>query len=185
MLTFYRGAFTQVEITISASESLGLLDSDYIEDYYGVDGQLTLRRSASAFEVAVLVFPDGLETPSIPNDVFRGLIPLASLADGTYSLLGRVRDTLGNSTILGSVQGGGIGAVVNLDFRVLAGQGAYYSGETLRASIGLNVFITLRATKDIVSLGGSGVGVTLHATKDTASLGSSRDSVTLGGRLRR
>ena len=103
MPTFYRNAFSELWITLSSNEVLGVLDSDYIEDYFGVDGQITVRHeSGTPYTVLMNAVPE--DTPSIPNDVFTGFLDLPSVPDGLYTIQGRVRDVIGNYTILNEVE---------------------------------------------------------------------------------
>lgn len=102
-VVFPRGTYTNMLLTIKSSEELGVLDSDYVEDYDGVDGFMTLKRLSDSLRVSfpAVAVPD--ETPQIPNDVWRITVPLASVDNGFYELEGRVRDIIGNYTIFGSV----------------------------------------------------------------------------------
>lgn len=105
MTTFNRGNFTQLWIRLTSDEPLGVLDTDYLEDYYGNDGFITLYNPTTLgeFQLAMLAVPD--ITPNVPNDVFQGVYsPLSDLVDGTYELRFRCRDLYGNYTISNSVQ---------------------------------------------------------------------------------
>jgi hypothetical protein len=102
MPTFPRSHFTELQITLTSNEVLGILSSDYLEDYFGVDNQITLRHE-SGTRYSVLMNEVISETPSIPHDVFTGYASLSVLPDGDYFIEGRVRDIAGNYTILGAV----------------------------------------------------------------------------------
>lgn len=104
MQTFLRLNYSDLWITLSSNEALGILDSDYIEDYFGVQGQISLRNVTSGVRVPVLMNELTSETLEIAQDVFSGVVPLASLADGLYEIEGRVRDVVGNFLILTQVQ---------------------------------------------------------------------------------
>jgi hypothetical protein len=103
-LTFSRQDYTELWIKIVSNESLGILDSDYVEDYFGVDGQLTLLEISSGTRIPIPMTEDLDTSPTIPHDVFVGMIDLTVLADGLYRVEGRVRDVLGNYRILSEVQ---------------------------------------------------------------------------------
>lgn len=102
LATFFRLNFTELWIKLTSNEALGVLDSNYIEDYNGVDGQLTLRNKDTNTTYSLLMSSVPLETPSVDDDVFIGSYPLSSLPNGDYEILGRVRDIAGNYTILTS-----------------------------------------------------------------------------------
>jgi len=102
-IAFARGNFTSAQISIKASEELGLLDTDYVEDYDGVDGYMTLRRLSDDLRVSFPAVAVPAETPDVDNDVWRITVPLASVNNEPYELEGRVRDIIGNYTIFGSV----------------------------------------------------------------------------------
>lgn len=101
-MLFYRSDHTTLFIKLNSDEPLGVLDSDYIEDYNGADGQLTIVNMRTMAQTAVIMVPLPLETPGIPNDVFEGQILLSTLTDDDYEIRGRVRDLVGNYTILTS-----------------------------------------------------------------------------------
>ncbi len=104
MSTVYRGAFATLWITLQANETLGILDSDYLEDYFGNDSQVSLYHVDSGTHYPVLMLDQPLATPLIPYDVFKGQAAMASLPDGAYQVRGRCRDVGGNYTILSTVQ---------------------------------------------------------------------------------
>lgn len=121
---FYRGIYTNLWVRIQSNEALGVLDSDYIEDYDGNDGFLTLRNQSTGVAYQIAMSPVPGVTPEIPNDVFQGVIALSSIANGTYSLQGRVRDIIGNYSILGAVDPSiafGDEQVLTLELEVLPG----------------------------------------------------------------
>ena len=103
-VVFPRGNFTNMLLRIKSNEELGILDSDYIEDYFGTDGYLTLRRLSNNDRVSYPVTPLPAETPAIGNDVFQITVPLSSLLNEVYAVEGRVRDIVDNYTIIGAVQ---------------------------------------------------------------------------------
>lgn len=103
-VVFPRGTFTSMVLTIKSNEELGILDSGYVEDYFGVDGFMTVRRVSDGFRDSIPMVPVPEETPAINNDVFRGTLDLTTMPNGFYELEGRVRDIMGNYTIFGAVQ---------------------------------------------------------------------------------
>jgi hypothetical protein len=122
MTTFYRGAFNQMWLEIRSNESLGILDTDYVEDYNGVDGQLSLYHVATAERFTVPMMAVASETPDVPNDFFRGVQNLSALPNGTYQVQGRVRDEVGNYSVLGAVAAPfGTERVLALELQVLDG----------------------------------------------------------------
>jgi hypothetical protein len=104
MLVFNRQSYSELWITIQAGESLSVLDSGYIEDYFGTDGQLTLRNMADDTRISFAMTEDVDETPFVSHDVFTGFVDLTVLPDGIYRVEGRVRDSLGNYRILSDFQ---------------------------------------------------------------------------------
>lgn len=104
LVVFPRASFNNVVLTIKSNEELGILDSDYVEDYFGVDGFMTVRRLSDDFRDSIPMIPVPEETPGINNDVFRGTFDISSMPNGFYELEGRVRDIMGNYTIFGAVQ---------------------------------------------------------------------------------
>lgn len=96
-MIFNRGTFTEIWFRLASNEALGILDTDYIEDYYGVDGQLTLVHLGTLSEYPVLMSPT---VDAVQGNILSGFKLLAGLDDGDYVLKGRVRDVLGNYTIL-------------------------------------------------------------------------------------
>lgn len=103
-VVFPRGNFTNMQLRIKSNEELGILDSDYVEDYFGTDGFLTLRRLSNNDRVSYPVTALPAETPAIDNDVFQITVPLSSLLNEVYAVEGRVKDIVDNYTIIGAVQ---------------------------------------------------------------------------------
>lgn len=97
---FYRAAYSTMFVDLGANEELGLLDTDYVEDHAGVDGQITLyhRATDTRYTFPVVAVPG--QTPGIPNDYFRAAVTLAGIPDGVFAIEGRVRDLVGNETLL-------------------------------------------------------------------------------------
>lgn len=143
MSTFNRGNFTQLWIKLTSDEPLGILDTDYLEDYDGNDGFITLHHVATSqdYQLAMLAVPQ--DTPSIPNDVFQGVYsPLSDLADGEYELRFRCRDPYGNYTISNSVAApSGEERVINLALVLI-------TAETVKV-IGINVVARLGMTFNV------------------------------------
>lgn len=102
-LQFNRTGYTELWLTLSSNEQLGILDSLYLEDYNGVDGQVSLLHVGTNTRYAVLMGGVPAATPAVPNDVFEGFMTLTGKPDGLYAVQGRCRDVLGNYTILGAV----------------------------------------------------------------------------------
>lgn len=102
-IVFPRGNFTNLLLSVRSNEELGILDSDYIEDYDGTDGYITLKRLYDGNRVSYPAVALPAETPAIDNDVFQATISLSSLENTVYEVEGRVRDVIGNYTIFGSV----------------------------------------------------------------------------------
>ncbi|MCK5643218.1 MAG: hypothetical protein KAJ19_20585 [Gammaproteobacteria bacterium] len=142
-VVFPRGTFTNMLLTIKSSEELGILDSDYVEDYDGVDGFMTLKRLSDSQRVSypTVAVPD--ETPGIPNDVWRITVPLASIDNGFYELEGRVRDIAGNYTIFGAVANP-IGGedITTLTLEVIDGFAVQYTYQTSS--------VTVRPTLEVI-----------------------------------
>jgi hypothetical protein len=103
-MIFLRQNFESLWITLTSNETLGVLDSDYVEDYYGTDGQVTLHNLTTDERVPVLMAEVETTTPTVPHDVFTGYLPLESLTNGSYQIEGRVKDVFNQYTILGQVQ---------------------------------------------------------------------------------
>lgn len=90
MSVFRRGLYSEISFTFTSLEPLGLLETAYLEDSSGVDGQVTLDG------------PGGLRLPLLitgldgGNANFRAFLPLAGLPDGAYMISGRAQDVAGN-----------------------------------------------------------------------------------------
>lgn len=122
MAIFYRHHYTTLWLNISSNEQLGVLDTGYIEDYNGVDGHITLFNVGTSIAYDVVMVEVPAETPGIPNDYLRGGIALAGLPDGLYQVRCRVRDVVGNYTIIGSVSSpNGTEQVLALDLTIATG----------------------------------------------------------------
>ena len=123
----YRGAFATLWLTLQSNEQLGILDTDYLEDYAGADGQVSAHHIEGATDYPVLMIDQPGQTPGTPNDVFTGQIVLATLPDGYYEIRGRCRDIAGNYTILSSVQTPiGNEQVISMAFEIKDGAGLHY-----------------------------------------------------------
>ena len=97
MTTFFRGTFQELWLTLSSDEPLGILDTDYLEDWSGRNGRVSLFHIPTSQRFSVPMAP----VPSDSRVNFKGWIALPGLPNGLYSIQGRVRDILGNTTILG------------------------------------------------------------------------------------
>jgi hypothetical protein len=104
MQIFRRGDYNQLWITLQSNEVLGLLDSSYIQDYYGTQGQVSLLNTETQTRTFVLMSEDVSATPAMFHDVFSGYIDLSELDDGLYKVEGMVRDVAGNYTILSQIE---------------------------------------------------------------------------------
>ncbi len=104
MPTIYRAGMTTLWLTLQSNEALGILDSAYIEDYFGNDGQVSLYHNATDTHYSVLMVAQPAQTPGVGNDVFMGSYLFSLLPDGAYEIRGRVRDIVGNYTILSALQ---------------------------------------------------------------------------------
>lgn len=93
MNIFYREAYDQAVITIQSNEIIGSFDSSFVEDYYGIEGQLSLMRSSGLRSPLLVSWVDTDHT------AIRAWIPLNTIANGVYELQGRVRDVVGNYTV--------------------------------------------------------------------------------------
>lgn len=92
-----------LEVVIDSDEELGVLDTGFIEDYYGVDGYLTLYHVGTAQEFSVVMANVAGGGP-YPNDHFEGTRDATAMPLGAYEVRGRVRDVVGNYTILSAFQ---------------------------------------------------------------------------------
>lgn len=143
MPNFYRGNYTQLWLTLRSDEILGLLDSDYLEDYNGVDGQISVVLPNNTI-MPVLMADVPAETPLIPHDTFTGALELADLPNGHYTVRARVRDTLGNYTIIGAVANPiGNERIISLEFDIVAGFGIIISFGTLKLVGGVGFKVSL------------------------------------------
>lgn len=141
MLTFYRAQNTQLWLTLTSNEILGVLDSGYIEDYFGVDGQVTIRNVGTGERFVVLM---NEVSGDVPHETFRGFIPTSILSDGRYQLEGRVRDRLNNYTILSEVENPlGSERVLPIEFFVYEGQPIFI---TLQGVLSLRMGFSLRTS---------------------------------------
>jgi hypothetical protein len=123
----YRGSFSSLWVTLQSNEQLGILDTDYLEDWAGNDGQVTVHHVEGATDYPVLMVEQPAQTPGTANDVFRGQIDLDAVPDGNYEIRGRCRDIVGNYTILNSVQSPvGGEQVIAMGFEIKAGAGLNY-----------------------------------------------------------
>ena len=113
-MRFYRGAFTTLHVLIRVSEPLALLETGFVEDFYGVDDQLTLYHleSRRRFELLMTNTPEGN---------LEGYYSLDALPNGVFEVQGRMKDALGNATIFNAVETPGPGAVLPLRVSVLPG----------------------------------------------------------------
>lgn len=103
-MVFDRENHDSLVVTLTANEPLGILDTDFVEDYFGVDGQVTIYNTSSLVRTALVMVAVPGETPGTPDDIFRGQKLLSLLPDGDYEIQGRVRDVVGNHVILGDFQ---------------------------------------------------------------------------------
>jgi hypothetical protein len=119
MQTFLKANFSELWIKLTSNEVLGILDSGYLEDYYGTDGQVSLYYEATGDRTAVLMGEVLSETPDLPHDVFRGVVEISDLPNGVYQIQGRVRDILSQYTVLNDVESPlGGERVISLTFKV-------------------------------------------------------------------
>lgn len=94
---------TFLDVIIDSDEELGLLDTAYIEDFYGVDGYLTLTHVDSGDEFSIVMANVEGGGP-FPNDHFEGTRDATVMLLGLYEIRGRVVDLVGNYTILSAFQ---------------------------------------------------------------------------------
>lgn len=122
MATFYRRTFEEFWLTLKSNEVLGLLDGNYLEDYFGVDGQVSLLHVNSGIRFPVQMLEVFSDTPNVAHDSFKGFRNLSDLPDGEYEVQARVKDTLGNYTIIGAVAAPfGNERIINLPFSIVDG----------------------------------------------------------------
>lgn len=129
---------TWLDLIIDSDEELGILDSSFLEDYYGVDGHLTLyhQDTAQEFDIVMVAVPGG---GPYPNDHFEGTRDATTMPLGIYEIRGRCRDTIGNYTILSAFQtpiGGE--RVIELLFSLVESFGVIYAKIT-----GIKSYITV------------------------------------------
>lgn len=97
---FYRDSSNNLGFVFKSDETLGILETDYFEDFYGIDGQLTIRSQATSSELVLTLIP----STNLPKTEFYGWIPVASLPNGDYTVEGRCKDVVGNYTIITAFQ---------------------------------------------------------------------------------
>lgn len=125
MSTIYRGTLDNLWIKLQSNETLGILDSGYLEDYFGNDGQVTLHHIPTGDNYPLVMAEVPTETPEVPHDAFRGMTSLGTLPNGAFEVRGRCRDLVGNYTVFGSVQSPyGGESVIELLFSILPGWGS-------------------------------------------------------------
>ena len=100
---FYRQRYSNLWITLRADESLGDISSNYLEDFNGTPGQVSLRHMETGKRYYVPMNEVASDTTDTPHDVFKGIVSLVNVPDGKFNLEARVRDELGNYTILSAV----------------------------------------------------------------------------------
>lgn len=81
-----------------------MLDSGYLEDYFGTDGQLTLYNPLEDTRVPIMMNEVSGATIETDNDVFQGVIDLTTTPNGLYRVEGRVKDVFDHYTILSEVE---------------------------------------------------------------------------------
>ena len=123
----YRGTFDILWLTLASNEALGILDTDYLEDYFGADGQVTVHHVGGATDYPVVMVGQPDQTPGTPNDVFMGQLSLTTVPNGNYEIRARCRDVSGNYSILNSVAAPSGGEqVLPLTFEIKDGVGLHY-----------------------------------------------------------
>ena len=175
MPTFVRGFFTELWITLRSDETLGILDSDYLEDYFGVDGQISLLHDSNVRYTVVMNEVEE-ETTDIPHDVFTGFLELDSIPNGHYVVQARVRDIANSYTILGAVDSPlGTERIINLEFDVIDG---YPSNITVEVGA-LSIMGTLSMEMKLVKLENIQFGLAAEEVSHTAKLGVPNDVPTV------
>ncbi len=117
-MQFNKLHYNEIWITLSSNEELGILDSGYLEDYFGVDGQITLINESTLVRTQVLM--NEVNISSLPHDVFTGHVSSNSLPVGFYHIEARVRDVVGNYSIIGEVSSPfGGERIINLSFELI------------------------------------------------------------------
>jgi len=115
MILFLRGGYQELWLTLASDEPLGILDTAYLEDWSGQDGQVSLLQIQTGQRFPVPMAP----APSGSRVNFQGWIALSGLLNGVYAIQGRVRDLVGNVTILGGYHApDGSERVLNLGFEL-------------------------------------------------------------------
>lgn len=123
MTVIYGKDKDNLEIKINSNEPLGILDTDRIEDYNGIDGQVSLFHVDSSQRFAVIMSPFPAETPGIDHDVFIGQKQLSLIPEGDYQIQGRVRDVVGNYSILSAFHNpNGNETILMMNFSIEGGQ---------------------------------------------------------------
>lgn len=92
-----------IDLVIDSDEELGILDTTYLEDYTGIDGQLTLYHVSSDWAYDILMAEVAGGGP-YDHDHFEGSRSASAMPLGAYEIRGRVRDIAGNYTILSAFQ---------------------------------------------------------------------------------
>ena len=98
-MTVYCNKITYAKLMVTASEELAVLDTDYIENKAGVDGQLTFVHVDSGQTFSIIM---GLvdNQDGISNNYFEGLRAVSDMPLGDYQICGRVVDKGRNYLIL-------------------------------------------------------------------------------------
>lgn len=94
---------TFLDVIIDSDEELGILDTGYIEDFYGVDDFLTLKHVDTGEEFSIIMANVDNGGP-VPNDHLEGTRDATVMPLGDYEIRGRVVDVVGNVTILTTFQ---------------------------------------------------------------------------------
>ena len=125
-------------LEITSDEPLLWLDSGgYIEDYFGVANQVTIRNTKTNTTQEILV-------EAISPTLLQGYISLDTIADGTYAFEGLVSDLVGNIAIINQVSNPfKLGTIVNIYLTIhpFIGIGAVFS--TNFQTMGLNFRLKL------------------------------------------
>jgi hypothetical protein len=121
MHVIYRNGYTNLNLTIVSNETMGILDTERVEDYNGINGCLTLYHQSSGMSYQIAMSNEPSITPHIPFDVFRGSYLLSALPDGLYEVRGRMSDLAGNYAILSSFGSPSSGTVFPLSFEIRPG----------------------------------------------------------------
>jgi len=117
---------TWLDLIIDSDEELGVLATDYLEDYYGVDGHLTLVHTDTSEEFDIVMNEVAGGGP-YDHDHFEGTRDASTMPLGAYEIRGRARDLLGNYTIITAVEtplGGE--RVITLGFDLIESSGIIY-----------------------------------------------------------